>query len=60
MKIISRIKDWYLTESKNLTVEPSSKKMELYFNGTFSELGLDADGVFPLSEHSIDWSEYDK
>lgn len=60
IKIISKIREWYLSESKNLTIEPSSKKMEMFFNGVFSDLGLDADGLFPISDNAIEWTEYDK
>jgi hypothetical protein len=59
MKIISKIREWYLTESKNLTIEPSSKKMEVFFNGVFSDLGLDMDGEFPISDNAINWNEDD-
>lgn len=34
--------------------------MEMFFNGVFSDLGLDADGLFPISDNAIEWTEYDK
>ena len=58
MKIVTKVRSWYLEESKNLTIEPSAKKMEAKFNEIFSDLGLDIAGVVPFSDKSIDWSEY--
>jgi hypothetical protein len=58
MKIISKIRTWYLAESKSLTVDPSQKKMESFFTGLFSELGLDRNDVLPFSSKTIDWTEY--
>jgi hypothetical protein len=58
LRIVSKVREWYLDESKNLTIEPSAKKMEAKFGGFFSDLGLDTDGPLPFSKNAVDWSEY--
>src|SRR4030067_2418126 len=58
MKVVSKIRNWYLLESKNVTIEPSSKKLEDFFNNVFIELGLNIDGKFPFTENAVRWPDY--
>ena len=58
MKVVSKTRNWYLLESKNVTIEPSSKKLEDFFNNVFIELGLNIDGKFPFTENAIRWPDY--
>lgn len=58
-KIVTKIKNWYTDESKGLTVEISKRKMDGFFGGLATELGVDAvEGVMPFSATSIDWAKY--
>jgi hypothetical protein len=57
-KVVTKIKNWYTEESKNLTVEISSKKMDAFFIMLASEVGVEmVDGVTPFSPTSLDWKE---
>jgi hypothetical protein len=57
-RIITKIRDWYIQESKNLTVEISKKRMDKFFATLAIELGIDiANGTIPFSATSIDWRE---
>jgi hypothetical protein len=56
-KIIARIKSWYTDESKELTVEVSSRKMEDFFRGLALEVGVDREGIVPFSPNTLNWSE---
>jgi hypothetical protein len=57
-RIVTKIKTWYTEESKDLTIEVSKKKMDAFFAGLATELGIDTiDGDIPFTEASIDWSE---
>jgi len=58
-KIITKIKNWYTEESKDLTVEVSRKKLDGYFANLATELGIDVEGNIPFTEAAIDWSEYE-
>lgn len=58
-KVVTRIKNWYTEESKNLESEVSKKKMENFFSTMAIELGIDTvEGAVPFSAKSIDWTEY--
>ena len=58
-KIVTKIKNWYTDDSKDLTVEISKRKMDGFFGGLATELGVDAvEGVMPFSVTSIDWAKY--
>ncbi len=58
-KIVTKIKNWYTDESKDLTDEISKRKMDGFFGGLATELGVDAvEGVMPFSATSIDWAKY--
>ena len=49
-KIITKTKNWYLDESKNLSQELSSKKLDNYFNNLAIELGIDIEqGNIPFT-----------
>lgn len=57
-RIITKIRDWYTQESKNLTVEVSKKRMDNYFANLSIELGIDTSkGPIPFSATSINWRE---
>jgi hypothetical protein len=51
-KVFTKIKNWYLEQSKNLTTEVSNKKMDAYFKDLFLELKLDEYGRKPFSPTS--------
>jgi len=54
-KIVTRIKTWYTQESKDFTVEITSRKMDAFFTSLATELGVDFDGAAPFTPRSIDW-----
>ncbi|MBI2419622.1 MAG: AIPR family protein [Ignavibacteriales bacterium] len=57
-KVITKTKNWYTIESKNLEIEVSKKRTDDYFRGLAIELGINiSDGVLPFSATAIDWSE---
>lgn len=56
-RIITKIRDWYTKESKNLSVEISKRRMDSYFAGLAIESGIDTRGAAPFSATSIDWRE---
>jgi hypothetical protein len=54
-KVVLRTRTWYTEESKNLSVEISKKKLDLFFETCASELGLDAsEGPIPFSRTGLD------
>jgi hypothetical protein len=58
-KIITKTKNWYLQESKDLSQEVSYKKMEAYFSNLETDLGIDSEnGSIPFSKNAINWDEY--
>lgn len=52
-KVFSKIKSWYLEESKKLEVDVSNKKMEGFFKDLSLELKLDMKGSMPFIESSF-------
>lgn len=55
-KTVTRIRDWYTSQSKELTVEVSKRKLDDFFTVTLStELGIDQDGPRPFTPKAIDW-----
>jgi hypothetical protein len=62
MKVVSKIRNWYTSESKDLTVDVSKKNMESYFKILETELGIDSeeDGQVPFGPRAINWKEYEE
>jgi hypothetical protein len=61
MKVVSKIKNWYTAESKDLTVDVSKKNMESYFKSLETELALDSeDGQVPFGPRAINWNDYEE
>jgi len=58
--MVTKIKTWYIDESKEFGREISKAKMTAYFANLATELGVDPEGGVPFSATSIDWSEYQK
>ncbi len=57
-RIITKTKEWYLKESKNLSNTVSSKKLDDFLNGLCIELGINLkDGNLPFTEKAINWAE---
>jgi|GEM_PF-1731165 len=60
-RVVAKTRDWYLEESKNLSVNVSSKRLDEYLNGLCIEYRISLDeGRLPFSSRSIDWSRYDE
>ena len=58
-KIVTKIKNWYTEESRNLTVEISKRRTDAFFANLATEQGIDTtEGQVPLSTKSINWNEY--
>lgn len=57
-KIVTKIKNWYTSESKDLSIEVSRKQMDAYFGGLAVDLGIDVEGQIPFSSKAIDWGDY--
>ena len=61
MKVVTKIKNWYTSESKDLTIEVSKKSMESFFKTLETELGIDPeDGHVPFSPNTINWKDYEE
>ncbi|MBE0552004.1 MAG: AIPR family protein [Ignavibacterium sp.] len=56
--IVSQVKQWYTTESRDMSKDVSTKAMDDFFKDKAIELGLDSDGRIPFTNNSIDWDEY--
>jgi hypothetical protein len=54
-KVISKFRDWYMTESKKLEVDVSNKKIWAYISNLCFELGVDAEDNLPFSDSSNYW-----
>jgi hypothetical protein len=54
-KIVTRIKNWYVGESKDFTIEVSARKMDAFFTSLATELGVDFDGPTPFTDRGINW-----
>jgi hypothetical protein len=53
-KVVTKIKNWYLEESKELSVEISKKRMDSFFDNLAYEVKIDKEnGPIPFSETSI-------
>lgn len=60
-RVVTKTKEWYLKESKNLNVNVSSKRLNDFLDDLLIENGLNTDeGSLPFSARSIDWSEYEE
>jgi hypothetical protein len=59
MRLVSKVKVWYTTESKDLSEEIGKKKMDAFFDNLATELGVDIEGAAPFSEVGIDWCDVD-
>jgi len=57
-KIVTKIKNWYTSESGDLSIDVGRKQMDAYFGGLAIELGIDVEGEIPFSATAIDWDEY--
>ncbi len=58
-KVVTRVKNWYLDASKNLSVEISKKSMDRFFVDVTTEIGIDAEaGPVPFTATSIDGVEF--
>jgi hypothetical protein len=57
-KVVTKIRNWYTTESKNLTIEIGKKRTDAFFANLAGELGVDSDGAMPFTERAIDWRDY--
>lgn len=61
MKVVSKVKIWYTSESKDLTVDVSKKSMETFFKTLETELAIDSeDGPIPFGSRAINWKEYEE
>jgi hypothetical protein len=49
---------WHLSDSQQLKVEVSSKKLAGFVVKACSDLGLESEGPMPFTEKAIDWSQY--
>lgn len=57
-KIVTRIKSWYTSESPDLAVEISKRKMDQFFDTLAVELGIDlSEGSMPFSPSAINWEK---
>lgn len=55
---VSKIKNWYMTESKSLSQDVSNRKLDSFFDRLAIDLGVEAvEGPIPFSQSSIDWDE---
>jgi AIPR protein len=58
-KVVTRVKNWYLEASKDLSVEVSKKSMDRFFDEVSTELGIDTEGgTVPFTPTSVDGVEY--
>lgn len=56
---VKKTKEFYLTQSKSLSVEVSWKKLKAHVDNLALQLGLDVDGPMPFSNGRIEW-EFDE
>ncbi len=58
-RTVTRIRDWYVQQSKEFEVEVSKKKLDEFFLVTLAgEIGVDHEGACPFSATAIDWTKY--
>lgn len=61
MKVVSKIRNWYTAESKDLTVDVSKKNMESFFRSLETELGIDSENSpVPFGARAINWNDYEE
>ena len=61
MKVVSKVKNWYTAESKDLTIDVSKKSMDAFFKSLETELGLDSENeAVPFSPRAINWKDYEE
>ncbi len=61
MKVVSKVKNWYKAESKDLTIDVSKKSMDAFFKSLETELRLDSENdAVPISPRAINWKEYEE
>ena len=56
LKIVSKVKNWYVEESREMSVEVSSKKLDSFFMTLATGLRIDTDGRTPFTSKAIDWA----
>lgn len=57
-RIVAKMKQWYLDESKNFKARVSSKQMESFLQSLCIELGLDVEAEpMPFDSRAHDWKE---
>ena len=57
-QLVSKTKNWYVTESKNLTQDVSNRKLDSFFDRLAVDLGVEiVEGPIPFSSSSINWDE---
>lgn len=55
-RVVAKVKNWYMSESKDLTQDVSNRKLDAFFDRLEIELGVDAvDGPAPFSPSAIEW-----
>lgn len=60
MKVVTKVRNWYTGESKDLTVDVSKKNMESYFKTLETELGIDSENEHvPFGPRALNWKEYE-
>lgn len=56
-KLVTKVKNWYTEESRNLTIDISTRKMDAFFIVLAAEIGVDAEGPAPFTPRALDWAE---
>jgi hypothetical protein len=57
-KVVSKTKNWYLAESRNLEVDVAWRKLDGFLDTVCHEAGLDPSGQMPLTGNGIDWNKF--
>ena len=55
--VVKKTKEFYLIESKNLEVEVSWRKMEVFLENLCTQIGLDFKGAMPFTDRAIEWRD---
>jgi hypothetical protein len=53
-RVVTRTKNWYTQESKDLSIEIAKRKLDTFFDNLGIQLGIDAEGAMPFSAEGID------
>jgi hypothetical protein len=53
--VVKKTKEFYLAESKQLSVDVSWKKLEGFLSTLCTQLGIDFEGPMPFTEDSLEW-----